>query len=81
MNDPVHVATIPRNREEEIRVALSEYKGVHLLDLRTYAAFGGADERRPTKKGVTVRLDRLDDLIDALALARERAVKLRMLEG
>lgn len=65
-------ATLPRSRGEELRVALSSLSGRSFLDLRIwYPAEDGT--MRPSKKGVTCRLDQLPELEAALASASEFA--------
>ncbi len=64
----IDIATIEKNRSEELRIALKEFKGRHYLDVRTYCE-PYSDEgqgRVPTKKGVTVPLAKLPELIEAL---------------
>lgn len=48
----------------DVRITRSIFKGVERIDIRTFLDING--ERRPTKKGVSVPLDRVSDLIDAL---------------
>ncbi len=62
------IATIEKNKTEELRVALKEFKGRRYLDIRTFVE-PYADEgqgRVATKKGVTCPLAKLPDLIAAL---------------
>ena len=69
------IATIEKNRSEELRIALKEFKGRNYLDIRTFIE-PYADEgqgRVPTKKGVTVPLAKLPELIEALQKAEEEA--------
>ncbi len=73
MADALHIATVPKNGVEEVRVALSSYQGHALVDLRVYAEFGDDDERRPTKKGVALKVERLPALIGALQAAEAEA--------
>ena len=71
----IDIATIEKNRSEELRVALKEYKGRRYLDIRTFIE-PYADEgqgRVPTKKGITVSLPKLPELIEALQAAEEQA--------
>ena len=73
-SDP-NIATIEKNRSEELRVALKEFKGRRYLDIRTFIE-PYADEgqgRVPTKKGVTLGLAKLPELIAALQQAEEEA--------
>ena len=68
------IATIPRNPLEEIRVRLSTYKGADLIDLRIFREPDDSDERRPTKRGIALRIERLPELLHALREA-ERAAR------
>jgi len=65
---------VPKNAAEEVRVALSEFRGASLIDLRIFADLGDGD-RHPTKKGLALRIDRLPQLIDALERARDEAAR------
>ena len=68
------IATIEKNRMEEIRVGLSEYQGHDLVNLRIYANYDAEDsERKPTKKGVTLRVEKLPELIAALQETQREA--------
>lgn len=73
------IATIEKNALEEIRVGFQDYKGKTYLDVRVYAEFDGATEHKPTKKGVTLRPDMINGMIDALQKAQAQAVKAGML--
>jgi hypothetical protein len=69
------ITTIEKNRTEELRVALKEYKGHRYADIRTYCD-PYADEgqgRVPTRKGVTLSLTKLPKLIAALQQAESEA--------
>jgi hypothetical protein len=57
----------PKNAREEVRATLTEYRGYRLADLRVYADDDGEDV--PTKKGLSVRIEdlpRLREAVDAL---------------
>lgn len=59
------MADIERNENEILRVEKKEFKGHEYIDLRIY--FMGDDgDYKPTKKGVTVKPDKLDELIKHL---------------
>lgn len=81
MSDGTHIATIGKNSQQEVRVTLSEFRGHHNLDLRVFAAFGGDDERKPTKKGICLKVDKIDELMDALQQARMEAERFGLLKG
>ena len=68
------IATIDKNTIEELRVALSEYHGYDLVNLRIWANYDSAgSEKRPTKKGFALRIERLPELITVLKKAEAEA--------
>lgn len=70
-----HVAIIEKNSLEEVRVTLDQYSGHHLIDVRVYADFrsGNVETRGPTKKGVSLNIAKLPDLIAARVTAKAEA--------
>ena len=73
-NSDQHVATIIKNSTEELRIALSEYRGHHLINCRIWANYDSPlEEKRPTKKGVTLAVAKLPELIEALQEAERQA--------
>lgn len=68
------VAIIPKNTLEKIRIELEQYKKQNLVSIRVYYNSGDADWR-PTKKGVSIQVKKLDDVIAGLQKAREKAQK------
>ncbi|MDX9857989.1 MAG: transcriptional coactivator p15/PC4 family protein [candidate division Zixibacteria bacterium] len=56
---------LERSQTEKLIIEDSEYKGHQLVSLRIYF-LSKEDEWLPTKKGVTFRLDQLDEVIGAL---------------
>ena len=74
MTETLIVARIEKNRLEEVVIALETFRGVDLIDIRVHADFSGADpERRPTKKGVALKVEKLPQLIAALQNAEVEA--------
>lgn len=74
------IATIEKNQIEEVRVGLSEYQGHDLIGIRIWASYDSADsEKRPTKKGVNLRIGRLPELIAALQEAEREAIEAGLL--
>ena len=62
--------SFPKNEEEEIRFSIREYKDRRYLDLRLwYQAKGG--EYLPTKKGLTLSLEFLPEVVRGLAKIAE----------
>ena len=62
------VADIPKNSREVIRVELSEYRGVDLLNIRVWFD-AGRGETRPGKAGIAIRVSALPQLRAAIDLA------------
>ena len=56
---------IEKSENERVRVALNEFSGKMLLDIRTYFQAEDGDWR-PTKKGVSLGADKLDELKESL---------------
>ncbi len=73
------IATIPKNANERVQIELTEFNGHDLLAIRIYADSG--DSWVPTKKGVTVRVGMLPDLVAALVEAEREASAAGLLAG
>ena len=60
---------VDRNEGERVRVAINEFKEKYFVDIRIH--YQSEDEDwRPTKKGVSLDADKLDELIKALESLR-----------
>lgn len=81
MTDPVTVATIGKNQREEVRIVLDTFKGHQLVDIRVFAAFSAASVPMPTKKGLSLNVASIPELIEALKQARDEAVALGWIGG
>lgn len=69
-----HVGTVRKNSAEEIRIALSEFRGSPLIDVRIFCDIEGLpDDRVATKKGVALSIRALPDLIQVLQSAEREA--------
>lgn len=81
LTEPIEVAKFWRNRRgEAVIVQLSEYEGRALIDLRVN--FTTPDGTlRPTKKGLSLVVARLPDLLRAVEKAHGKAVELGLLKG
>lgn len=67
-----HIATIPKNSTEEIRITLGSYKGHELFNARVW--FEGEDgTMRPGKAGIAFKLDKLPAFAEAVAAALKEA--------
>jgi hypothetical protein len=60
------IATFPKNEREVIKVRKSTFKGKDYVDIRTYVITEDGTEI-PTKKGVNVPIDLVDELKKAVA--------------
>jgi hypothetical protein len=67
---PQLIHAFPKNPLEEIRISLTEFKKKQYLDLRVYYK-GDDGEYHPSKKGLTLSLDLLSELEEAVKKARD----------
>jgi len=59
------VKEIRKNALDVIRVQKTRYKGHDLVDIRVYVE-GKDGKMIPTKKGITLKIDLLEEIISAL---------------
>jgi len=78
-DDEIVVGSFPKNNREEVRVTLSKFKGYDLVGVRQWFRTE-SDEPRPSKSGVTIRVDLLPELLDLIQKARDIAVEKGILE-
>ena len=73
-NNDQPISIIAKNATEELRVALSEYRGHHLINCRIWANYDSPlEEKRPTKKGFALAVAKLPELIAVLQRAEAEA--------
>jgi hypothetical protein len=79
ISEPIIVAEFWANRRgESVRIQLREFEGVALIDIRKH--FTGADGKMlPTKKGLSVAVRRLPELIAGLRKALDKARELHLI--
>ncbi len=65
MSDKIK-STFVKNGRESIIMSESEYKGFDLIDIRTFYV-DVAGELAPTRKGITIRAEKLNDFIATLS--------------
>lgn len=72
------IATFDKNASEEVRVQLREFHGHQLLDMRVYYRPDDGGEPRPTRKGLSVSVNLIPKILDAIqsAMAELRAAGL-----
>ena len=60
------ICSFSKNKFQEIRVGIREFKGNDLIDIRTWTMTQGTEEMVPTAKGVSINVHLLLDLKKAL---------------
>ena len=60
------VAVFPKNKFQEVRVGIREFKGNDLVDIRIWTNAQGVDQMVPTAKGVTVNVHLVPQLLKSL---------------
>ena len=60
------VSVFPKNKFQEVRVGIREFKGNDLVDIRIWTIAQGVDQMVPTAKGVTINISLLPQLLKAL---------------
>ena len=65
------VYTFQKNKFQEIRVGVREFKGNDLIDIRTWTMTQGTEEMVPTAKGVSINIQLLEELKKALAIVEK----------
>ncbi len=74
------VSVFPKNKFQEVRVGIREFKGNDLVDIRIWTNAQGVDQMVPTAKGVTINVHLLPQLLKALTVAENILKENRMLE-
>lgn len=71
------IAEFNKNSLEKVRIVLTEFKGKKLLDIRVYydASENEEPDWRPTKKGISISLDLIDELLKGLEKAKKMLEK------
>ncbi len=65
------IGEIERTKTERLRIEASNYKGVDFISVRIYYQADNG-EWRPTKKGITVKPEKVDELIAFLGEAKTK---------
>lgn len=65
------IYVFPKNKFQEIRVGIREFKGNNLIDIRTWTMTQGTDEMVPTAKGVSINVHLLEDLKKSISEAEK----------
>ena len=65
------IAAFPKNKFEEIRVQIKEFKGYDLLDIRVFAGTKEGEEKVPTGKGISINVSLFHELKKAILNAED----------
>lgn len=65
------VASFPKNKFEEIRVQIKEFKGYDLVDIRVFASAKDGEDKVPTGKGVSINVTHFLELKKAIVQTEE----------
>ncbi len=60
------IASFQKNKFEEVRVQIKEFKGYDLLDIRVYTTLKETDDKIPTGKGLSINVSHFQDLKKAI---------------
>ena len=60
------VFTFKKNKFQEVRIGIREFKGNDLIDIRTWTMTQGSNDMVPTAKGVSINVHLLPKLKSAL---------------
>lgn len=74
MTNDLHIASIPKNQTEEIRVSIGEFNGHMLFNARVYYTTPEGD-MKPGRAGIAFKIDKLADFADAVEAARLAALE------
>lgn len=64
------LGTIERNATEELHIAINEYKKKKYVDLRVFYTTDDGDTWNPTKKGVTIPPEKIEEVKEFLTKAQ-----------
>ena len=71
------VYTFKKNKFQEVRVGIREFKGNDLVDIRTWTMTQGSEEMVPTAKGVSINVNLLSELKKALEEVEQELKNIR----
>lgn len=62
----VLVHSFDRNSREKIRICINEFKGTKYLDIRVFYRSRESEQYLPSKKGVTLPIDKYPELLEGI---------------
>lgn len=76
MKDNYLIHEFQKNAGEKVHIQFNQYKGSDLIDIRVYYDTDNDEsEWRPTRKGISIRVDLLPELLEGLQKAQKRLRK------
>ena len=60
------VAVFPKNKFQEVRIGIREFKGIDLVDIRIWTQIQGSTDLVATAKGVAINVALLPELLKSL---------------
>jgi hypothetical protein len=63
MNEAKVIGEIQKNKREKIIVSANEFKGYKYVDLRVHYNDGESAEYKPSKKGIAIKPELVEDII------------------
>ena len=60
------IASFQKNKFEEVRVQIKEFKRYDLLDIRVYTTIKETEDKIPTGKGLSINVSHFQDLKKAI---------------
>ena len=60
------IASFQKNKFEEVRVQIKEFKGYDLLDIRVYTTLKETEDKIPTGKGLSINVSHFQELKKAI---------------
>ncbi len=73
------VSVFPKNKFQEVRIGIREFKGNDLVDVRIWTLTQGSQEMVATAKGVAINVNLLPQLMKALQEAEKILKENKML--
>ena len=73
------ICVIEKSSTQDVRVQLSEYRGHYYVDVRVFVVIDVV-KRGPTKKGITLAVEKLPELIAGLQAAEREALQSGLLK-
>lgn len=65
------IAQFPKNSVEEFVISLSDFNKTRFVDIRVWFRVDGTKELSPTKKGVSIPVERFPEFFEALKKAND----------